>query len=340
MGYEVKILADSVPHDYGRADTGDGRGGLLVPAVRLTTWQLTFPRFLLAELNTHRMLSRNSASSRAIPPEKQIARVMDDPFIPETFNLRVKGMGVGAAVDERTQRSARAAWIAASREACGSAQHLLDLGLDKSRINRLLEPFLWHTAIVSGTEWEHFFALRDHPDAQPEFQILAHEMRLTWLSNGAPARLAPGEWHQPMLTATEKIRSSEPHKVRFWNEVAAGRIARVSFDTQDKTEDLGDSRVRTERLMGNGHFSPLEHVARPFTADDWARVLLQKKALQSAYARELVPLDQMRTLRDQTEFVGNFRGWVQMRKGLEHEAAFHKHLEAQAHERMVEGAGR
>jgi hypothetical protein len=81
--YDVKVLADSI---YGLSSG---------QTARITTMQVTFPRFILAEINTHRAFSRNSASSRAIPTEKIIEQVVTNPFIPETFNRRVKGMGVG-----------------------------------------------------------------------------------------------------------------------------------------------------------------------------------------------------------------------------------------------------
>ena len=38
---------------------------------RVTTMEVTMHRFVLAEFNTHRVFSRNSASSRAIPVRKQ-----------------------------------------------------------------------------------------------------------------------------------------------------------------------------------------------------------------------------------------------------------------------------
>ena len=59
---------------------------------RITTFILTFPRIVLAEFNTHRMLSRNSASSRAIPFEKMVQMVQDDPFIPIKWMKDHKGM--------------------------------------------------------------------------------------------------------------------------------------------------------------------------------------------------------------------------------------------------------
>ena len=63
---EAKIVADSI-YKQGQ---------------RLTTFTVVFPRFILAELNTHRMLSRNSASSRARPFQAMLNDVRKDPFVP------------------------------------------------------------------------------------------------------------------------------------------------------------------------------------------------------------------------------------------------------------------
>src|SRR3954454_17073296 len=98
MGFDAKVLADSV-----------SPGGH-----RLTTVEATFPRFILAEANTHRVFSRNSASSRAIPTERNIERVTLDPFVPETFNQRIKGMGVGDALEAEEAEKARHLWVRAS----------------------------------------------------------------------------------------------------------------------------------------------------------------------------------------------------------------------------------
>ncbi len=275
MSYEVKILADSIaPH-----------------GVRLTTLQVTFPRFILAEVNTHRMLSRNSASSRAIPPEKQIARVKENPFVPETFNKRVKGMGVGEAIKD--QEAARSHWLIARDSAVIAAEALCTFDCDKSRINRLLEPFMWHTAILSGTEWSNFFALRDHPDAQPEFQIIARMMREEMDAN-EPQYINFNQWHLPLVSLKEREdwqrqTGSGDEEWNFWVDVSAGRCARVSYDTQDNYEEPEKSVARAVRLATSGHLSPFEHPAFPYSTQ---------------------------------HFVANFRGWEQARHRIPNEENF------------------
>lgn len=272
--YKARVLADSVS-----------------PAgVRLVTVEATFPRFILAEVNTHRVLSRNSASSRAIPPEKLIDRVINEPFVPETFNKRVKGMGVGEALDDEKLQRAHDAWILARNFAVDQATELLELDVDKSRVNRLLEPFMWHTAIITATEWENFFALRDHPGAQPEFQIIA-ALILEAMQASTPEPKGEGEWHLPLILDEtydgDHVLSEDQ---LYWPKVSAGRCAKVSFDTHENYESTEESYKRTtEKLEPFGHLSPLEHPAQ-------------------------VPAPHR-----QLKFKGNFLGWVQLRKLIPHE---------------------
>jgi thymidylate synthase ThyX len=128
---------------------------------RITTMLVTFPRFILAELNTHRMFSRNSASSRAIPFEKMVKMVQEDPFIPIAWQKDHKGMqGTEYFTSDIDIEANEIKWNAAKERAIKTTISLHDLGVTKQLCNRLLEPFMWHTVIVTATEWENFFKLR------------------------------------------------------------------------------------------------------------------------------------------------------------------------------------
>lgn len=271
--YAARILADSIgPHE-----------------VRLTTVEATFPRFILAEVNTHRMLSRNSASSRAIPTEKQIERVMREPFIPE-FNKRVTGMGVGEAFSGSENRRYKRRWLEARDAAVKAAEGFLQV--DKSRANRLLEPFMWHTAIISATEWENFFGLRCHPAAQPEFRRIAEMMQeAMWLSE--PRRLNFGDWHLPLVFEDDDFGINLRSEPLTAPQVSAGRCARVSYDRHHDEDAVPESLRRWQRLSDSGHWSPGEHPAQC--------VALGPPGSQ---------------------FHGNFRGWKQLRKFYENEDNF------------------
>lgn len=250
--YEVKILADSIAYETERT-----RG------VRLTTVEATFPRIILAELNTHRMLSRNSASSRAIPIEKRIKAVRANPFVPAAFGMNKRGMQAGEPVQGWRAKVARWAWLTAAYTACFFAWVFSKLGIHKQWANRLLEPFSWHTAIISATEWENFFNLRCHPDAQPEIQTIARMIRDA-MNASTPKVLERGEWHLPLIFEEdiETVKAAWPNEEWIYlAKISAGRCARVSYLTHDGRRDLDADRHLADRLQAAGHMSPFEHVA-------------------------------------------------------------------------------
>ena len=161
MAYKCEILADSI-NEQGR---------------RLTTFKVTYPRIIHAEMLRHRMLSRNVASSRAIPFEKMVKDVEKDPFIPIAWQKHHSGMqGTEYITDPKIIDFKKGVWVLARNKAIESAkelyenisraksmsdiQKLPDTGVTKQLCNRLLEPFVWTTELVSGTEWENFFELR------------------------------------------------------------------------------------------------------------------------------------------------------------------------------------
>ena len=128
---------------------------------RITTFILTFPRFILAELNTHRMFSKNSASSRAIPFEKMIKMVDKDPFIPIAWQKDHKGMqGTEYFIDFQDIEDLEKEWLFAKEDAVNSAISMNSRSCTKQLVNRLLEPFMWHTVLLTATEFENFFELR------------------------------------------------------------------------------------------------------------------------------------------------------------------------------------
>ena len=273
---EAKVLADSV-----------GPNG-----VRLTTLELTYPRFIHSEVMTHRMFSRNAASSRAIPTERMIEQVRTNPFIP-VFHKRVTGMGIGEELEGWDQVKAREIWVTASIRAAQSAEDLLHV--DKSRANRLLEPFVWMTTIVSATEWENFFALRTDESAQMELRALAFKMRDA-MDLSVPRLKEYGEWHLPLVDDDELENDSFN-----WRLVSIGRVAKVSYNRHHEHDPAKDE-ARAHKLIKDFHLSPTEHVATP---------------LQFPISWNLhVP-----------EFIGNFRGWKQYRKLIPNEWNYQRELD-------------
>lgn len=243
MAYSAEVLTDTI--------TPLG--------ARCTTMEVVFPRNVLAEFNTHRVLSRNSESSRAVPPEKRISIVASEPFIPD-FGGRVKGMGEGELhPDLKVQ--AEHTWQAAARDAAYHANVLNDLGVAKVHVNRLLEPFLWHRVLVTATEWDNYLALRCHEDAQREIREVSILMRSA-LAESRPKRLSYNEWHLP-LVSPEEVSESIWNGRFFWQMVSAGRCARISYLTHGVIEEPTVSYDRATRLLNAGHMSPFEHQAKP-----------------------------------------------------------------------------
>ncbi|HEY7456689.1 MAG TPA: FAD-dependent thymidylate synthase [Solirubrobacterales bacterium] len=303
MGFDAKVLADSrSPEGY-----------------RLTTLEATFPRFVLAEFNTHRVFSRNSASSRAIPIFKQLRRVLEEPYVPIEFGSNQPGMQAGEPLSGEARLAAEGEWLGArdnavrrvlrliaNRDAVpagadlgarldeieatyrGEARPAAWLNVHKQVANRLLEPFMWHTVIVTATEWENFFNLRCHADAQPEIRRIATAMRAA-MESSEPAALGREEWHLPLIRPEDREQVDSLEELL---KVSAGRCARVSYLTHAGRRDLSADVELHDRLLESGHMSPFEHPARPLSPAELA----------------------------QSEWCGNFRGWHPYRKDIPDEA--------------------
>lgn len=243
MAYSAKVILDSV------ADNG----------CRLTTMEVSYPRIIHAELMTHRVMSRNAASSRAIPVKKLLQRIIDDPFVPEEFGSNKPGMQAGEILTGEAHKAARAVWLKARDDAHAAASTLaLDLNAHKQLANRIVEPFSWLTVIITATDWQNFFRLRCHPHAQPEFKKIA-DMMLAVYSASNPSHLALGAWHTPYIHAEHDVELSEIGRI----QASVARCARVSYLTHDGKHDINKDLNLFNRLLNDRHMSPFEHVATP-----------------------------------------------------------------------------
>lgn len=258
--------------------------------VRLTTFVLTYPRFIHSEFMTHRMISKNAASSRAIPCKKMRQTVLKEPAMPISFTQNQAGMQAAGNISPRREKLARFLWKALGVVACGFHYALEKLGVHKQHANRILEPWLHMTVIATATDWDNFFGLRCHPMAQPEFQALAHEMRYVYYKS-VPKRLKVGEWHLPFVSDLELEQEAIEPRPGIWAPLrkSVARCARVSYLNHDGTHStLAKDSELYDRLLKSQpiHASPAEH---------------QAKATRSK------------------KYSGNLRGWVQYRKTLKGE---------------------
>ena len=283
----AKVLADSIsPEDC-----------------QITTLQLRYPRFIHAEFMTHRAFSRNASSSRAIPVQRLIKDALDDPAVPIFWGRNQPGMQAGEEHAELVLLGAwqtrEMAWLEARDAAIQHALAFAHAGYHKQIVNRLLEPFTHINVVVTATEWDNFFALRRHPDAEPHMRLLAHRI---WEAREAstPKRLRVGQWHLPYaMPGDDEPGMYDPDIYDYGLQTlipkemiarSVARCARVSYLTHEGREttieedvDLFDRLLKAEPL----HASPAEHQATPAT---------------------------IRTLPGDTR---NFRGWVPFRAILE-----------------------
>ena len=226
---------------------------------RICTLEVKMHRFVLAEFNTHRVFSRNAASSRAIPSQKQIRRVLDDPAEPVFWGRNQKGMQAAEPLTGLELSDARHEWYLARDNAVVQAISLLNCDLHKQLTNRLLEPWMWVTDIVTSTEWENFFHQRRHWAAQPEMKAAADAMGEQHASS-QPAIVNYGEWHIPYIKDDEKYFS-----LHTLQRVGTARCARVSYLTHSGIRSVDEDLEMFQKLVSSDprHASPLEHIATP-----------------------------------------------------------------------------
>ena len=296
MTITAKILADSVN----------------LAGVRMTSMEIEYPRFILAELNTHRMLSKNSASSRAIPTHKLRDHIKQNTAVPVHWGQNQPGMKAKTQIMEVPR--ALSLWHTALDSACYYHESLEATGLHKQICNRVLEPWMTMKTVISGTEWANFWHLRNHTDAQPEIHELAYKMHQAYQAS-TPQTLNPGEWHVPYVTTSRDsgiLRYRVDDQEVDWEtavKVSASCCAQVSYRTTD-TSVAKALRIYDQLINSKpAHASPVEHQATPLADSAYE--------LPGTYAW---PLGVSHQTRDGFLWSGNLRDWIQYRKTIPEEA--------------------
>jgi hypothetical protein len=249
---------------------------------RIATFVLRIPKFLWGHIISHRALSRNSASSRAIPAKRIRRSVLRDPFLPVYFGENKAGMQSGKPLHGLKLLLAKKVWLW-SRYLPVFFHYLGEkIGIHKEVVNRLIEPWLMVDIIITTTEWSNFLSLRTNEAAQPEIRYVAERISVL-LREKIPTPVASGEWHLPFILDTENNLD-----LKIKKKISAARCARVSYSLFDgKTSDISSDLKLCEKLSSFGHWSPFEHVAQALN----------------------IP-----------ERVGNFIGWKQYRKEFDSES--------------------
>lgn len=238
---DAKIIAASVnPHNQ-----------------ELITAILRYPRWVHAELMTHRMFSRNAASSRAVPVKKMMRMIRDEPAVPEYWGANKPGMQPGEVLTDEELEEVKFVWDSMKNVALVGADALQNKHLHKGLANRILEPFMPYTVLVSSTAWGNFFKLRAHKEALPEFQIAAYRMLDEYLEFDRK-QLDWGDWHMPFGDEMYPDLDTDTQM-----KVAIARSARLSYLTYDGDQSLEKDLELYHQLMVAEplHASPAEHVA-------------------------------------------------------------------------------
>lgn len=294
----AKIIADSI--------TKDGE--------RITTFELEYPRFIHGELMTHRLFSRNAASSRAIPIDKMINQVEDTPAMPVEWGLNQAGMQAGEV--HKSPATCEWAWKQGVKRAVETAREHQALGLHKQIVNRWLEVAQVMKTIVTATEFDNFFWLRCHPAAQPEIHVLADKMYELYTQN-EPNILKPGEWHVPYVSVEwcaggsgiiygrEGLTSLTLEEAQ---KISASCCAQVSYRLLDwsltKAVKIFDMLV----TMTPVHASPFEHIATPLEVPE----NLESWEWDWEDVAGITHVDKVGNY-----WSGNLKGWIQYRQLLD-----------------------
>lgn len=272
----------------------------------IITMELEYPRFIHGEFMTHRMFSRNAASSRAIPVSKMIEQVRASPAMPCHWGKNQPGMQAKEELLEINKLEVKGEWRLAANNAADSAEFMVDEGAHKQIVNRILEPFQTMKTVVTATEWENFYWLRNHEDAQPEIKRLA-EVMLEAVRESAAVNLKVGEWHVPYY-GEGYWKHGDNYLVEDALAISASCCAQVSYRLLD--DGIEKARMVYKRLVESSpvHASPFEHQASPmeypktdgFCSDDTQEGLWQDGVTH---------MD-----KEYNFWSGNFQGWAQYRQ--------------------------
>lgn len=279
--YSAKVVADSV-----------GPSG-----VRILSVLTSYPLMVHAEHLRHRIFSFSVASNRAIPTWLILRQVIDDPVIPVWFGKNQGGMSAREELTGWRYAFARWAWLAARWPMVAIVWLLLRIGLHKQLANRLLSPWQWVTVLVTGTEWENFFALRCHPDAQPEMRRAA-EMIRDAIAESKPRVLRAGEWHMPFVDVHVDFENAKYEREQFWitmkddpflwQKLSAAECARISTMRAHNNGPfpMEKALTLTNKLLSSAHFSPFEHQAQALANDQRVANLRGWRSFRSTIPNE------------------------------------------------------
>lgn len=305
--------------------------------VRLTTLEIEYPRFIHGEFMTHRSLSKNSSSSRAIPIQKMLDQIESNMAIPIYWGKNKSGMQAVEEVDELSKSNAEILWRGCFWKAKDTASWMSEDGLHKQVPNRLTEPFQMMKVVVTGTDWDNFFNLRIHPDAQPEICMLAYKIYKA-MEESYPVKLKAEDWHLPYVGFEywgdepkyfiTKVSNEDDQSYGMKYEeylsledaikISASCCAQVSYRNTDMSLDKADKIFNMLIKSDVLHASCFEHLATPVKSEqeiensDYLTIgFVNRAGDPKTWEYGITHQNKSGQL-----FSGNLRGWISYRQQL------------------------
>ena len=306
MTISAKIVADSI--------SPQGK--------RITTIEVEFPRIILAEVNTHKIISKNYSSTRAIPILTQLELIANNPTMPTFYGKNQSGMVADEELSNFQKAQADCVILDMLDYVSQGVKKLHEIGLHKQSAGRYLEPWMHVKGVITSTEWENFFWLRKHPDAQPEFQKLATAI-FEAREGSTPILLKKGEWHVPYYCdgfwkpgdyvknengSIQMLDDKRGYTLKEALMISSSCTAQVSYR---KTDDSLEKAITVYNRLNIGskdvpqHVSPTEHQATPMQQIEPLQYPIKWEDGVTAYHKELGFMS------------GNLAGWIQHRQLIE-----------------------
>lgn len=288
---------------------------------KLITFELQYPRIIHSEFLTHRVFSRCSASSRAIPFAKMQEQLTG---IPVRFGKNVSGMQDAGEHTELINGAYTPEewWELAKMSASKFSERFYSAGYHKQIYNRLTEPFQMMKTVLSTTEIANFMHLRDDSAVDPTLEALAKAMRDA-MEASKPVLVKAGEWHLPYIHKSSVqlgcklkqryfVDESEEQEISLEEAIklSCTRCAAVSY----RNEGYGMEKALEiyDRLVGSDkkHASALEHCATPMENYDSVNI----PSYFNTWQKGISHVD-----RQGNFWSGNFKGFIQYRKLIDGE---------------------
>lgn len=278
---------------------------------RITTFELIFPRIVLAEFLTHRLFSRNSSSSRAIPVKRMNELILEDIAYPIHFGKNQSGMQDAGEHSEliKGKYTPKEWWKLAVEQMIDFSNAFDEAGYHKQICNRIVE-FGQHMKIVmTTTHMDNWFNLRNHSDADPTIHALALCTYEAY-KESTPRILNKGEWHTPYYEDgvwSEQADGLDQYGVSLDDalKISTSCCAQASYRRLDAS--IEKARAIFSRLIEStpAHASPTEHQATPMELDE-----------EWVFREPFYSWDEGITHIDKSgaAWSGNFKAWIQHRQ--------------------------